>query len=551
MKISLYMMLYIGCLATQACQGSTSPGRHPSADTSQGQTPSPGSRRPQTADTSGQNLAGDFAAPSRLHFDSAQLNGFFKKYPAFKSLENEIRTFYQPRRYAYAWVDRSGLTELAGNLYNRVRQLPEENPSASLPYRSSLDSLMESESPPSRTNRLNTELLLSSAYFYFAKKAWTGIDASQTQKMAWFIPRKKADYAWWLNQYAAGTTTRDPVFRQYDLLKEFLLRYRDLEKQSRWPQLHLANKKEPDSILLRAVRQRLILLGDLDANTATSQPYANTAATQPHANTADSAALRRFQQRMGLAADGKLGPATLRALNITPKERITQILVNMERSRWVPDSVSGNYLAVNIPEFRLHAYYNDSLLWDMRVVVGKSMHKTVIFSGTLKDIVFSPYWNVPPGILRNEVLPGIARDQTYLARHHMERYGNGVRQKPGPWNSLGGVKFLFPNSHAIYLHDTPSKDLFNESSRAFSHGCVRVAEPAKLAAWLLRSDPNWTAARIDESMHLGKERWVKSPGDVRVFIVYFTAWVDHAGRLNFRNDLYSRDRRLAALVAPN
>jgi murein L,D-transpeptidase YcbB/YkuD len=210
--------------------------------------------------------------------------------------------------------------------------------------------------------------------------------------------------------------------------------------------------------------------------------------------------------------------------------------------------MKGRYLAVNIPEFKLHAYQDDSLLWSMNVVVGKSVHKTVVFSGDLKYVVFSPYWNVPPGILKNEILPGIRRNKNYLDVHHMEWNNGNVRQKPGPWNSLGQVKFLFPNSHSIYLHDTPSKSLFNEEKRAFSHGCIRVAEPKKLATYLLRDDLNWSEQKIEAAMNRGKEQYVTLKENMPVFIAYFTAWVDRKGLLNFRDDIYSRDTRLAELV---
>jgi murein L,D-transpeptidase YcbB/YkuD len=181
----------------------------------------------------------------------------------------------------------------------------------------------------------------------------------------------------------------------------------------------------------------------------------------------------------------------------------------------------------------------------MNVVVGTATNSTVIFTGNLKYVVFSPYWNVPPGILKKEVLPGIARDPSYLSRHNMERYGNGqVRQKPGPRNSLGLVKFLFPNNYSIYLHDTPSKNLFKEDKRAFSHGCIRVSEPAWLATWLLRADSTWTDAAIDKAMHASKEKYVTLKNEIPVFIGYFTAWVDREGRLNFRDDIYGHDKKM-------
>ena len=184
----------------------------------------------------------------------------------------------------------------------------------------------------------------------------------------------------------------------------------------------------------------------------------------------------------------------------------------------------------------------------MNVVVGKAANKTVIFSGNLKYVVFSPYWNVPTSILNKEVLPGIKKNKNYLAAHHMEWNGKGVRQKPGPWNSLGLVKFLFPNSYSIYFHDTPSKSLFSEDQRAFSHGCIRLAEPKKLALYLLRDNPAWDEKKITAAMNSGREQTVTLKQPIPVFIGYLTAWVDWQGRLNFRKDIYGRDDRLAKML---
>ncbi|MBL0355575.1 MAG: L,D-transpeptidase family protein [Chitinophagaceae bacterium] len=210
--------------------------------------------------------------------------------------------------------------------------------------------------------------------------------------------------------------------------------------------------------------------------------------------------------------------------------------------------ITKKYLLINIPDYKLYVLENDSIAFNMNVVVGKSQHKTVVFNDELKYIVFSPYWNVPTSILKKEILPAIRRNRNYLASHNMEWNGGSVRQKPGPDNSLGLVKFLFPNSHSIYLHDSPAKSLFNETSRAFSHGCIRVSEPKKLAAYLLRNDPGWNDSSITAAMNNGKEQTVTLSKTVPVFIAYFTAWVDREGRLNFRKDVYSRDSRLLQMI---
>ncbi|MGZ5248037.1 MAG: L,D-transpeptidase family protein, partial [Flavitalea sp.] len=202
------------------------------------------------------------------------------------------------------------------------------------------------------------------------------------------------------------------------------------------------------------------------------------------------------------------------------------------------------YILVNIPAFKLFVFEQGKMSFDMNVVVGSQQHHTVIFTGKLKHVVFSPYWNVPNGILKNEILPAIQRNPNYLAKHDMEWYDGRVRQRPGPRNSLGLVKFLFPNNYHIYLHDTPSKSLFNETSRAFSHGCIRISEPQRMAEWILRDEANWDQEKIVSAMHARKEKWVGVSKDVNVFIGYFTAWVDAQGRLNFRDDVYGHDKVL-------
>lgn len=506
--------------------------------------PSANKKKPATRPVPGKvnlsdsSLTGSFSSQSTLRFDSLQLDSFFTAYPSLKPYASDVRRFYRARYEAFAWYDSRGLIEQAGHLHNRIRNLSGEGINSEYPYSRLLDTLMTNAGTEDRYERLKTELLLTSLYFYFAEKVWSGLNESVTRKIQWYLPRKKSDYSQWLSTYLqskdSNTLVKEPVYRQYHLLRTWLQKYMALAGLD-WPKLMLKNtgyqRGDPELI---PIKRRLAELGDLPAQDTT-----------PLFDTSLVTAIKRFQHRFGLRQDGAINNLFLSELNVSPQKRIEQIRVNMERSRWIPDTVSGDYLVINIPEFKLHFYRSDSLLWDINVVVGQSLHKTVIFSGSLKNIVFSPYWNVPPGILKKEVLPAIKKDPSYLARHHMEWYGNTVRQKPGPWNSLGGVKFLFPNSYAIYLHDTPAKDLFRENSRAFSHGCIRLGEPLKLAAELLKDNPSWNPEKIAAAAQAGKERWVTLDGSFRVFITYFTSWVDKQGQLNFRKDIYNRDQRLA------
>jgi murein L,D-transpeptidase YcbB/YkuD len=237
-------------------------------------------------------------------------------------------------------------------------------------------------------------------------------------------------------------------------------------------------------------------------------------------------------------------------LNDSTDVRIRQILVNMERVRWMPAQTDSAYIMVNIPEYKLHVYDSTKWQFDMNVIVGSAVNSTVIFSGKLRYIVFSPYWNIPPSIVEKEILPAIKNNSNYLSKHRMEIYGkNGtlpdIRQKPGPNNSLGLVKFLFPNNYNIYLHDTPNRDLFTSKDRSLSHGCIRISDPPKMAAFLLKSDTSYTTRKIDSLLHLSQEKWVTLEKPMRVYIGYFTAWVDQAGLLNCRKDIYGHDKKVA------
>jgi murein L,D-transpeptidase YcbB/YkuD len=262
-------------------------------------------------------------------------------------------------------------------------------------------------------------------------------------------------------------------------------------------------------------------------------------------------AVKHFQKRFGLPETGLIGSGTLKELNVKPADRVQQLLVNMERTRWIlPDTMRSDNILVNIPEYKVHIYENGEESFNMNCVVGTAANSTVIFSGNLKYIVFNPYWNVPQSIVIKEIMPGMKRNPNYIASHNMEITGYSgkipiVRQKGGASNSLGLVKFLFPNNYNIYLHDTPNKELFSLSSRSFSHGCIRLSEPAKMAAFLLRKDTAWTMDSVKHSMNGGKEKWITINPTVPVTIGYFTAWVGKEGELNFRNDIYGHDKKMA------
>lgn len=489
-------------------------------------------------------LAGNFSNQKVLKFDSSELDPFFFKYPSLLPFKENLRSFYGRRNFSFAWYDANGQIEQAGNLFTRFQNIQSEGITSPLPYITNLDSLMGNSQASDAALKTETEMLLSGLYFYFSNKVWSGLSQNKTTGLEWYLPRKKLSYQSMLDsllKIGSGFTGADePVYRQYNLLKPFLKKYQEIEKALNWEiikETKSAYSIGDSSATILQIRKKLWLTGDLPADTST---YLFNIDLQT--------AVKKFQHRYGMKEDGIIGQAMLRQLNTPLQKSLQTIMVNMERSRWLPLRVEGDYLAVNIPEFKLHAYNGDSLLWDMDVVVGKSVSKTVIFSGQLSQIVFSPYWNIPASIVKNEVQPGIKRNKRYLASHHMERYAGGFRQTPGPWNSLGQVKFLFPNSYSIYLHDTPSKSLFGEDKRAFSHGCIRLSEPKKLAVYLLRKNSLWNDQKITAAMKSGTEKYVTLEDKLPVFITYFTAWVDREGNLNFRDDIYNRDARLVEMM---
>ena len=335
----------------------------------------------------------------------------------------------------------------------------------------------------------------------------------------------------------------EPVNVYYQRLKKELVHYYNIDKAGGWREIGINKLKKyrpgDSAPVIKQLKQRLQISGD-EKNIDTSENY--TSEWIP--------IIKSAQKSFGLNQDGVITGALIKELNIPAKERVRQLLINLERMRWVPEQPAGNLILVNIPEFRLHAFDSSKKVFSIDIVVGKEAHSTVIFTDQIKYIVFSPYWNIPPSIVRNEILPAIRRNSNYLGKMNMEQtgYSNGlpmIRQRPGGANALGKVKFIFPNSYNIYLHDTPSKSLFNEANRAFSHGCIRVAEPAKLAEYLLRHQPEWTSEKIKDAMSASKEKWVTLKEPLPVFISYFTAWVDSDGLLNFRDDIYGHDKKMA------
>jgi len=482
---------------------------------------------------------------SDLFIDSAAMEKFIVQQGYKDSLPKKIRSFYNNRNYQYAWFFKEGIADYATTFYDMYNEYISYSGDSTL-YNFQLqrlyDSAMSGNLKADDSLVTKTELLLTVQFFKYATKAYQGNTQINAKELDWFIPRKKIDPVVVLDSMLANKgkniNAYEPVNRQYNLLKEQLLKYYAIEKKGGWKTITADKKlyKLNDSAgALVNIKKRLLLTEDISVPD-TSVVFNKTL----------EAGIKNFQHRYGFKEDGMITTALIAEMNRPVAERLQQILMNMERMRWMPAQPASDYLLVNIPEFRLHVFEKGKHAFAMNVVTGSVVHNTVIFTAALKYIVFSPYWNVPSSILKNEIQPAMARNKNYLASHNMEWYNGAVRQKPGSGNSLGLVKFLFPNDYHIYLHDTPAKNLFSENKRAFSHGCIRISEPKKLAQFLLRNDAAWDSVKITNAMNAGKEQFVNIKENIPVFIGYFTAWVDGAGKLNFRDDIYGHDKEMKA-----
>jgi murein L,D-transpeptidase YcbB/YkuD len=493
---------------------------------------------------------------NNLFFDSARIDAFIAGNPQYVAFAEQFKDFYSHRNYQYAWFDTSGLAEQANNFINLQNSYINDFADSSL-FNASLQTLVDTfntqKTKPSLSDNkvMQAEMLLTGQFFQYAAKVYKGSDIDAAQ-LGWFIPRKKIDLTALLDSSlkskAKETDAYAPQNSQYKKLQEYLSKYIAFEKQETTDTV--ANVAKPlklntvDPKIIQ-IKNRLLLLGDMEIADS-SDMYDSTMMV----------AVKNFQRRMGLSIDGAIGNKMIAELNVPVSKRIRQMLVNMERVRWMPAEKDTNYILVNIPEYKMHVYDSGHLVFDMNVIVGTAANSTVIFNGNLKYVVFSPYWNVPESIVKKEIIPSIKRNANYIAKNNMEitGYSGGVpnvRQKPGPANSLGLVKFLFPNNYNIYFHDTPNRDLFTQANRSFSHGCIRLGEPKKFAEYMLRNDSTWTSDAIEKAMHLAKEKWVTVKKSVPVFIVYFTAWVDKDGLLNFRKDIYGHDEKMGEKLFAN
>lgn len=480
-------------------------------------------------------------------------------------LTDQVRRVYKDHGYQLIWIDGDRPSE-------RYRQFAEALESADdhglpralyqLPIQdSSGKGAISSEQAPEIDARITATFLR-----YFAHLTGGRLDPRALNSL-WTLQPEKPDLVAALstalknNDLPAAMERLQPQQPEYQELVKALVRYRAIAAKGGWPAIPSNTRLKPNqqSPVVPVLRQRLVIEGDLDpAHEKDPSPVFD--ATVAHA-------VKRFEERHRIEPDGIVDAATVAALNVPVEQRIRTIELNLERWRWLHDPMPARYFVVNVPDFRLEAIENGKAVMTMRVVVGEPENKTPIFADEMTHVVFSPYWNVPPSIAKEETIPRVANDPGFLARNNMEVVsssgavvdpysvdwsnpgGYRIRQRPGSGNALGGVKFMFPNNFDVYLHDTNATKLFDRIERGLSHGCVRVEEPHKLAQYVLRDQPEWTPEAIAVAMKTGQEKHVKLKTHIPVYILYKTAWV-HDGGVRFLKDLYGHDADQAAKLFP-
>lgn len=475
--------------------------------------------------------------------------------------QDVLKAYYEANNIELLWLREERAAELAARLSNAGADGldPAAYPSARL---AELGSAIANTDV---RGRAIIELHFSAAFLEYAADLKIGRVLPRKVDSNFFLQDRTIDELDALKQLADAGALDDffsawqPALPQYSALRAALAEYHDLAEHGGWPKVPIGETLKPDMIDPRvpAIRGRLAMTDGATESSADNEFFYDSALVE---------LVKVFQTRHGLEVDGIIGPATIVAMNVSVADRIEDITVAMERWRWMPEYLGDNFLLVNIAGFDLRRVRFGNLEERMAVVVGKPYHRTPVFSDEIKYLEFNPYWNVPISIALNELLPKLRQnpagraaagfeavrgDRVYnLTEIDWSQYGRGnfpfrLRQRPGTNNALGRVKFMFPNEHNVYLHDTPSRSLFVRSARAFSHGCIRLERPLDLADQVLNTGgvAGWDSVRIDALVASGKRTVVNLNNPMPVHITYLTAWVDGVTP-NFRGDIYEHDEKL-------
>ncbi|MFN2565104.1 MAG: murein L,D-transpeptidase [Gemmatimonadaceae bacterium] len=477
-----------------------------------------------------------------------------------------VRMAYQRFGDSPLWLEPDGVQDRATALLDAIREAPEHGLDTAAYPIGDIERVVDAKrlTDTATAGSLATaDVLLTSAYVAYVADMVFGQVDPKTVSQAWYIQTTPADLdsavvrGLELADMKASLAAMVPQGPEYEALKTAYARYRRVAAAGGWPII----EQKRDSATAAALHARLAAEFEFDVDEAARAVDSTADAgflTRRHMrNPADddhiSELVRELQRRHGLEPSGRLNDATIAALNVSAADRAQQVAANLERHRWLPSYLGRRYVYVNVPAFTLTAYDSGGeKALEMKVVVGEEFEGKVtpVFSDSMETVVFRPYWNVTPDIQKKEIEPKLASDPGYLARNDMEYWSDKgvrrIRQRPGEKNSLGLVKFLFPNNFNIYLHDTPAKSLFQRADRAASHGCIRIEKPAEMAEWVL----GWPPEKVQEMMHGERDnRGIRVPQKIPVYIVYFTVYT-RDGELYFASDVYGRDEELKEAVRP-
>jgi L,D-transpeptidase YcbB len=484
-----------------------------------------------------------------------------------RALNDAIKDFYSKREFKPLWFDGSGLSAAGKAL---IATLAKSEDHGISPVTYGMPKLGERAAKASAKEREELEIELTIAYLGYAGDIVSGTVSNPRRVGGTFRDAKRPEAKKLLEDAA---TTQDmakfldnlpPDTRRYKSVLAALAKYRELDKKGGWPRVDAGptlkiGMKHPR---VAQVKKRLLVTGELAKMEGEPDLYDGGLML----------AVKKFQLRHGLTDDGNVGAGTLAEMNVSAKERVDQIVINLERRRWLAGYLGdARYIYVNIADHDLKIVDKGHTVYTSRVVVGRPFHETPVFSSTMQYVEINPYWNVPYSIATQELLPVIKKVPGYLQSNdyllltrmgdnnsaidpgsvNWASYGPGnfpfqIRQKPGPRNALGAAAFIFPNPHNVFIHDTPIRSIFNLEDRYFSHGCVRVEHPLKLAVFLLKEQDNgkWTEEAIRKVVETRDQTRVNLKTPIQVHITYLTAWAEQDGTVHFRKDAYKRDPAL-------
>ena len=484
-----------------------------------------------------------------------------------------VQRFYALRNHSPAWSDNKGITPGAQELLSVLTEADKEGLQPGRYHLESITALMAAPLADVAT-LARLDILLSDAFLAYSFDARRGRFDPRNVDDSWHIVPSEYDferalqYALESNSILASLHSMPPYQRGYRRLRNALALYRDIVVQGGWPQLVQGGslKLGMHDTRVAVLRRRLGMSGDLPANAGgDAQDF----------DSLMELAVHRFQSSHGIPEDGVVGEQTRLALNVPVEQRIGQLLASMERWRWMPRHLEQRYVLVNMTGFRLDVIDEDLSIMHMRVIIGKDYRQTPAFGSRLTAMTFNPSWYVPRSIFHNDMLPELKRDGSYLAKRNIsvldapaegrreidpetidwssydeKQFPYVLRQPPGSENPLGKVKFVIPNNYRIYLHDTPHRSLFSRQERTFSSGCIRLEKPIELAGYLLEQEPDAMPGQLEKYLSDTRTTSLKLKQSWPIYLVYWTAWADEDGLVQFRDDVYNRDTLLIAGLIP-